>query len=101
MKQLKIDAIAIYDDVTFCATSRKAPIMPTSTENLFKTSENRNFARIPIEIIGSLTKESLASDFRLEDFELNYFNNYTVRYIYNNDHKAYERYINGKFTLIG
>ena len=100
LKQLKIDAIdGIYDDVTFWRDkSRKAPHNAyTSTENLFKASENRRFRKDTDRNYWEFNQEeSLAGDFRLEDFELNYFNNYTVRYIYNNDHKAYERYINGK-----
>ena len=39
---------------------------------------------------------ALSEDGALEEFYLEYFNNYTVKYTYNPDKKEYERFINGK-----
>jgi len=100
LKQLKIDAIdGIYDNVTFWRDkSRAAPHNAyTSTENILKTWEKRGFRRdTELTFWNFNTEESFSGDMVLEDFELDYFGNYTVRYTYDHDKKAYERFINGK-----
>jgi len=100
LKQLKLDAIdGIYDDVTFWRDkSRKAPHNAyTSTENLLNAIDRRGFRKDTKLIAWKFNSEdSFKGDFELKDFELDYFSKYTVRYIYDQDQKVYERYINGK-----
>jgi len=100
LKQLQIDAIdGIYDDVTFWRDkSRKAPHNAyTSTNNILKTAKKRGFRKdTKLTFWKFNSEESFNGDMELDDFELDYFNNYTVRYTYNHDNQAYERFINGK-----
>jgi len=100
IKQLKIDAIdGIYDDVTFWRDkSRVAPHNAyTSTDKLIKATEKRSFRRdTELNAWNFNLEDSFSGDFELKDFELDYFSKYTVRYIYNRERQAYERYINGK-----
>lgn len=100
LKQLKIDAIdGIYDSVTFWRDkSRKAPHNAyTSTEKILNSMEKRGFRKdTQLTYWNFNDEESFSGDTVLEDFQLDYFSNYTVRYIYDRDKKSYERFINGK-----
>lgn len=100
LKQLQIDAIdGIYDDITFWRDkSRKAPHNAyTSVENILKTSGKRRFRKdTELTFWKFNSEESFTGDVELENFELDYFSNYTVKYTYNHDKKVYERFINGK-----
>lgn len=101
LKQLKINAInGMYDDVTFWRDkSRKEPHNAyTNTEKILKTSEKSGFCKdTQLALWKFNSEESPAGDWVLEDFKLEYFNNYTVSYTYDRGKKAYERFINGKY----
>ncbi|TYP54970.1 Protein of unknown function (DUF3048) [Thermosediminibacter litoriperuensis] len=99
-KNRNIHAIdGIYDRVTFWRDkTRKAPHNAyTSTENILETAQKRGYLK-PIDLKrwefneggDSLPGESL------KEFELVYFKNYTVKYVYDEDKEAYVRYINEK-----
>lgn len=100
LKKLKIDAInGMYDDATFWRDkSRNDPHNAyTNTKKIITTSKEHGFFRdAKLTLWQFNTEQTPAGDRILEDFNLEYFNNYTVNYTYDRDKMAYERFINGK-----
>ncbi|HHV19067.1 MAG TPA: DUF3048 domain-containing protein [Thermoanaerobacterales bacterium] len=100
LKKLSLDAInGMYDSVTFWRDkTRKEPHNAyTNTEKILSISEKNGFYRDSKLISWQFnTEETPAGNRILEEFKLEYFNNYTVSYRYSHNNKAYERFINGK-----
>ncbi|ADL07685.1 DUF3048 domain-containing protein [Thermosediminibacter oceani] len=89
----------IYDRVTFWRDkTRKAPHNAyTSTENILETARRRGYLK-PVYLKRWEFNEGEApvAGEPLEEFELVYYKNYTVKYVYDEEKKAYVRYINEK-----
>lgn len=100
LKKLKLDAIdGIYDTVTFWRDkSRREPHNAyTESSRILTTSEKRGYIKTPdFEPWQFSDKEATPLGDPLNKMKLTYFNNYSVSYTYDDERKAYKRYINGK-----
>jgi hypothetical protein len=96
-KYSNIDNIdGIYDNVTFWRDrTRKPPHNAyTSTQNIMETAEKRGYLRT-VKLDGwDFIGEENSAPGPLREFELDYYRNYRVKYAYDEEKRAYIRYIN-------
>lgn len=98
LKQLSIDTIdGIYDSITFWRDkSRKSPHNAyTNTERILNMAKKHNFFKpVYIEPIKFSNSKERFVGINVDEFSLDYFNNYRIHYRYDSEKMSYQRLMN-------